>query len=331
MSEYQSLLVVSFGGPEKRDDVMPFLKNVLRGRNVPEARMLEVAEHYYQFDGLSPINQQNRDLIQALQQDFDQQGIDLPIYFGNRNWHPMIPDTLSKMKQDGINKSLAFFTSGYSCYSGCRQYREDIINARQTVGTDAPTVDKLRVFFNHPFFVEACGLRLQEGMAQLSDPGDLFVVFTAHSIPQSMANGCRYEAQLQEASRLVADHCQIANWKLVYQSRSGPPHQPWLEPDVCDYMDQIKQEGFKRVVVMPIGFLSDHMEVIFDLDVEAKEKCEELDLEMVRAKTVGTHPKFVEMIRDLILERMNSSEKKVIGQMPASHDVCPTNCCLRSS
>ena len=331
MSEYESLLLVSFGGPEKREDVMPFLRNVLKGRNVPEARMEEVAQHYYMFDGVSPINEQNKRLIRAIENDFAENGIKLPVYWGNRNWHPMLQDTLEQMKSDGIKRSLAFFTSGFSCYSGCRQYRENIIEARNAIGPDAPEVDKLRVFFNHPKFIETCAVRLKQAIKEtVSNWDQAVVLFTAHSIPDSMAVGCNYVKQLEEASRLVAESSGATNWKLVYQSRSGRPSQPWLEPDVCDYIEEVAEQGITEVVIMPIGFVSDHMEVIFDLDVEARETCEKVGIKLTRAGTAGTHPLFVEMIRELVLERMNKTERPALGSLGPSHDVCPENCCLRA-
>ena len=328
-SKYQAMLLVSFGGPEGPDDVMPYLRNVLRGRNVPENRMLEVAEHYQHFDGVSPINQQNRALIDSLKQEFKAHDIQLPIYFGNRNWHPMLEDTLRQMKEDGVHDAVAFFTSTFSCYSGCRQYRENIYEAQQKIGEGAPRIHKLRMSFNHPRFVKAAAERVMDAWNQLeiSEETPVKVLFTAHSIPDSMANGCNYQLQLNEACRLVSEQTGLEHWKLVFQSRSGPPHQPWLEPDVCDYLEEVKKEGIENVVIMPIGFVSDHMEVMFDLDVEAREKCDELQLNMARAKTFGTHQDFVSMIRELILERAMETEPLAMGNLPASHDVCPPNCC----
>lgn len=328
-TKYQAMLLVSFGGPEGPDDVMPYLRNVLRGRNVPEKRMLEVAEHYQHFDGVSPINEQNRALIESLKQEFKNHEIKLPIYFGNRNWHPLLEDTLRQMKEDGIQDAVAFFTSTFSCYSGCRQYRENIFEAQQKIGEGAPRIHKLRMSFNHPKFVKAATERVLDAWKQLEIPKEAPVklLFTAHSIPESMANGCNYQLQLNESCRLISEQAGLENWKLVFQSRSGPPHQPWLEPDVCDYLEEVKHEGIENVVIMPIGFVSDHMEVMFDLDVEAKEKCEELHLRMSRAKTFGTHQDFVAMIRELILERAMETEPVAIGELPPSHDVCPPNCC----
>lgn len=327
--KYQALLVLSFGGPEGPEDVLPFLKNVLRGKNVPESRMLEVAEHYNSFGGVSPINEQNRDLIAALEADFRANGIDLPIYFGNRNWHPMLDDTMRQMKEDGVQNAIAFFTSAYSCYSGCRQYRENIFAAQKEVGDGSPQIDKIRMCYNHPLFVAAICDRVTDALSDIPEEkrAETKLLFTAHSIPMAMASHCEYESQLMETSRLVAEELGYQDWKLVYQSRSGPPTQPWLEPDVCDYLEVVKSEGVENVAIIPVGFLSDHMEVLFDLDVEAQEDCEKLGINMVRAKTVGTHPKFVTMVRELILERALSGERVAIGNHPACHDVCPEGCC----
>ncbi|MCH2180998.1 MAG: ferrochelatase [Mariniblastus sp.] len=330
-SPFDAILLISFGGPEGPDDVMPFLENVLRGKNVPRARMLEVAEHYNHFGGISPINQQNRELIAALKQELADHQIELPVYWGNRNWHPLIPDTLQQMQKDGIRNALAFFTSAYSCYSGCRQYRENIMEAQVGLGDGAPQVHKLRMFFNHPDYIAASVDRVREALSEIPEQrrAKTHFLFTAHSIPLGMAERCRYTAQLEEASRLVMEAIGAFSWKLVYQSRSGPPSQPWLEPDVCDYLESLKQESeVEDVVIMPIGFVSDHMEVLFDLDTEAKEVCQRVGLQMVRAKTVGIHPKFISMIRQLILERTAGQPKQAIGFMPANHDVCPVDCCL---
>jgi ferrochelatase len=328
---FDAIMVVSFGGPEGPDDVMPFLENVLRGKNVPQSRMLEVAEHYNHFGGVSPINQQNRDLVAALKQELADHQIELPVYWGNRNWHPSIPDTLLQMQRDGIGNALAFFTSAYSCYSGCRQYRENIMAAQVSLGDDAPQVHKLRMFFNHPAYIAASADRVGEALLQIPEQrrSATRFVFTAHSIPMAMAEGCSYTTQLEEASRLVMEQIGDQSWQLVYQSRSGPASQPWLEPDVCDYLEAIQQEQeIEDVVIMPIGFVSDHMEVLFDLDTEAKEVCDRTGINMVRAKTVGTHPEFIRMIRQLILERTEGKPREAIGAMPPNHDVCPGDCCL---
>lgn len=329
---YDAILLVSFGGPEQPDDVIPFLKNVLRGRNVPEERMLEVAEHYQHFGGVSPINQQCRDLLDALRVELDQHQIKLPLYWGNRNWHPLLPDVFKTMQQDGVRKVLSLVTSGFSCYSGCRQYRENLYAAREQIGAPEMQIDKIRVFYNHPDFVSVNAENLRQAWQKVlpEDGGNLpHVAFTAHSIPMSMATTSDYEQQLQEACRLVADAAGIPQdqWKLVYQSRSGRPQDPWLEPDICDHIRELHKQGVDRMVVAPIGFLSDHMEVLFDLDEEAAVLCNELNITMERSATPGVHPRFVTMLRKLIQERTADATKEWIGQFGPNHDVCPENCC----
>jgi len=327
---YDAVLLVSFGGPDGPDDVIPFLENVLRGRNVPRERMLEVAEHYQHFGGKSPINDQNRALLAALREELARRGPHLPVYWGNRNWHPLLTDTLREMADAGVKRALAFVTSAYSSYSGCRQYRENIAAACAPLGDRAPQVDKIRVFFNHPGFVGPMAARVTRALERFptADRPRVPVLFTAHSIPTSMADGCRYVTQLTEASRLVADAAGAATWRLVYQSRSGPPTQPWLEPDVCDAIRGLHEAGTRQLVIAPIGFISDHMEVLYDLDTEAADLCKELGIEMIRAETVGTDPAFIAMIRDLIAERHYAQPDRVaIGSLPANHDVCPLDCC----
>ncbi|HEY8188320.1 MAG TPA: ferrochelatase, partial [Pyrinomonadaceae bacterium] len=306
-TSYDALLVVSFGGPEGMDDVMPFLENVLRGRNVARDRMLGVAKHYELFGGVSPINGENRKLIAALQKELDAKGPRLPIYFGNRNWHPMLADTLGKMRDDGVKNALAFVTSAYSSYSSCRQYLEDIERARESVGPDAPRVEKLRAFYNHPGFIEANVANIRAALEQIPQErrSRTQVVFTAHSIPESMAKNCDYEAQLRETSSLISERLGIKDWQLVFQSRSGPPTQSWLGPDVCDHLRELQAVGATDVVVGPVGFVSDHMEIIYDLDTQARALCQELGLNMIRAATAGTHTAFIEMIRELIMERVD--------------------------
>jgi len=327
MNNYDALLIVSFGGPEGMDDVIPFLENVLRGRNVPRERMLQVAHHYEMFGGVSPINNQNLKLINALQIELDANGPKLPIYWGNRNWHPLLPDTLQQMTDDGIKHVLAFVTSAYSSYSSCRQYRQNIIDAQALVGSGAPSVEKLRAFYNHPLFIEANVDRVRDASARLGSSVAPQIVFTAHSVPESMAENCDYVRQLKETSRLIADAVGIQDWQLVYQSRSGSPTQPWLGPDICDHLRSLKSRGVSDVVVAPIGFVSDHMEVIYDLDVEAQRVAEEIGLNIVRASTVGTHPSFVQMIRELILERTEDKEARYLGSLGAAVNTCPPNCC----
>lgn len=328
---YDALLVMSFGGPEGMDDVIPFLENVTRGRNIPHERLVEVAHHYEIFGGVSPINAQNRELIVALTQELDAHDIHLPIYFGNRNWHPFVTDTVRQMQTDGIQRVLIFVTSAFSSYSGCRQYREDIIRAVGTTESDV-TFDKIRVFYNHPGFIQANVDHLQISLNQFPPErrANVRVAFTAHSIPMSMAQKSSYEAQLQEAARLVAEANSITDYQLVYQSRSGAPHIPWLEPDILAHMETLSSQGFTDLIIHPIGFLSDHVEVLYDLDNEAVEKANALGMTMIRSATVGTHPAFVSMIRELIMERMTHNPvRQSLGAYGANHDVCPLNCCLR--
>lgn len=300
MSGYDALLVVSFGGPEKHEDVIPFLENVLRGRNVPRERMLEVAEHYCHFDGRSPINDQNRELIAAIETV-----VKIPIYWGNRNWHPMLADTVRQMRDDGIRNAIAFVTSAFGSYSGCRQYSEDIDRARTAVGEGAPSIAKIRPFSSHPAFIEAMTDRVRAAIDELPS-GHL--IFTAHSVPVSMAQSSPYADELSRACAAVANGVGRSDWKLVYQSRSGAPGQPWLGPDICDYLREIQSDA----VIAPIGFLSDHMEVLYDLDTEARAVSKRLGIRMTRAGTVGTHPAIIRMIAELI-------EQEPIA--------CAANCC----
>ena len=293
-----ALLVVSFGGPEGQDDVIPVLQNVLRGSHVPPERVEEVAEHYRRFGGVSPINGQVRALIAALREELAGNHIDLPVYWGNRNWHPFLTDTIQQMAVDGRRRATAFITSPYASYSGRHQYLDDIEAARAKVGERAPVVEALPVFYNHPGFVEANADNLRTALAVAG--GRAPVAFTAHSIPTAMEESAEFVAQVTETARLVARQAGTSDWCLVYQSRSGPPAQAWLEPDIGDHLQALAQEGVKRVVVAPIGFISDHMEVIYDLDVQAREMAEGLGLTFVRAATVGTAPAFVRMIRQLI-------------------------------
>jgi ferrochelatase len=299
--QYDALLVVSFGGPEKHEDVIPFLENVLRGRNVPRERMLEVAEHYYHFDGRSPINDQNRALVAALRK-----AVNIPVYWGNRNWHPLLIDTIREMRDSGVRRAIAYATSAFGSYSGCRQYLEDLQRTRTAVGDGAPAIDKMLPFPDHPRFIEAVTDRVRDALAEL--PGGR-LVFTAHSIPIPMAQSSPYVEQLEKACAQVARAVGRDDWKLVYQSRSGPPTQPWLEPDILDYLREIRTDA----IIVPIGFLSDHMEVLYDLDTEARAVCEELGIKMVRAGTAGTHPAIIQMIGEM---------------MQAEPGFCRPDCCM---
>ncbi|MBI4503312.1 MAG: ferrochelatase [Gemmatimonadetes bacterium] len=328
---YDAVLVVSFGGPEGLEDVMPFLENVTRGRNIPRERLEEVAHHYEHFAGVSPINERNRVLIRALQAELQNHGPRLPVYFGNRNWHPQVADTVRQMGDDGVKRAIVFVTAGFSCNSGCRQYREDVVRAAESVGEGAPEFDKLRVFYNHPRFVQANAENLQRALAQIPDGrrDRARLAFTAHSIPDAMARRSAYEKQLQEACRLVAEAAGVKRWDLVYQSRSGPSHVPWLGPDVLSHLEDLARQGTRDVVVDPIGFISDHIEVLWDLDEEARIKAGELGMNLIRVPTVDTHPEFITMIRELILERVTPNpDRRAVGRYGPNHDICPVDCCL---
>jgi ferrochelatase len=331
---YDAFLLLSFGGPEHPDDVMPFLRNVTRGRGVPDERLTEVAEHYYHFGGVSPINQQCRDLLAAVQAEFAAYDVGLPAYWGNRNWRPMLADTVAQMRDDGVTSALGFATSAYGGYSSCRQYWEDIAAARAKVGPGAPTIAKLRQFHDHPGFVAPHVDAVRAALASL-DPArrdSTRLIFTAHSIPSSMAanagpDGNRYTDQLHETAALV--HAQAAPdlpWDLVWQSRSGPPQVPWLEPDINDHLKDLAAKDVTDVVVSPIGFVSDHLEVLWDLDNEAAETAGELGLGYARAGTPGIDARFVAMIRELVAERTAGAGRERLGTLPI-WDTCPANCC----
>ena len=332
MAGYDAFLLVSFGGPEGPDDVIPFLQNVTAGRNVPLNRLEQVAEHYYQFGGVSPINQQCRELIAAVEKDFVARCVALPVYWGNRNWDPYLADTLAEMTDAGISRALAFVTSPYSSFSSCRQYLDDIETARRAVGQSAPQVDKIRQYFNHPGFISSFAAAATQAADSL--PGDDFdLIFTAHSIPVSMAEasgpaGGAYQAQLAEAARLVAAEIGYQRpWHLAYSSRSGPPAQPWLEPDINDLLADRAAAGSRAVLIVPIGFVSDHMEVKFDLDVEAAQTADRLGLRFARAATPGTDHRFVSMITDLVCERLDGTAPLTLGALGAGPDTCPAGCC----
>jgi len=305
MNSFDALLIVSFGGPERHEDVLPFLENVLRGKNVPRERMLEVAEHYYHFDGRSPINEQNRELMAALKQEFAAHGPKIPIYWGNRNWDPLLPDTLKQMQADGVRRAAALVTSAFGSYSGCRQYREDIARAQVASGTENVVLEKLPNFCDRTEFTAVMAERVRAAMHEL--PGAKKLIFTAHSIPTTMAEQSPYVRQLKQASAAGAAACRISNWDLVYQSRSGPTSQPWLAPDICEYLREQHAAGVRSVIVCPIGFISDHMEVLYDLDTEARALCDEMGLKMARAGTAGAHPKLVSMVRDMVLNAPTSA------------------------
>lgn len=358
---YDALLLLSFGGPEGPEDVVPFLENVTHGRGIPRERLKEVGRHYFLFGGVSPINAQNRELLHALRKDFSEHGLELPVYWGNRNWAPYLTDTLRELVTDGHRRVLVLATSAYASYSGCRQYRENLADALAALegeGLPLPRVDKLRHYFNHPGFVRPMVDATLAALAELPEErrAGAHLAFTTHSIPITAADtsgpvaahtedgeGGAYVAEHLDVARLIADAVREETgverpWRLVYQSRSGAPHIPWLEPDICDHLEELHGEGVPAAVMVPIGFVSDHMEVKYDLDTEATAKAAELGLPVSRASTVGADPRFAAGVRDLVLERAATErfaegraaaapERCALGTLGPSHDVCPVGCC----
>ena len=325
---YDAILIVSFGGPEAPDEVVPFLENVTRGRNIPKERLEVVGEHYFLFGGKSPINDQCRELIAALEPALADAGVDLPVYWGNRNWRPMLTDTVQQMADDGITNAIAFVTSATSSYSGCRQYREDIERAREAVGERAPVIHKIRQYYDHPGFIAPMVDHVEDALSSLAAQGDTArLVFTAHSVPMSYASTSDYVAQLTEASRLVSEAVGRDDFDLVWQSRSGPPQVPWLEPDINDHLEALHAGGTEAAVVIPIGFISDHMEVMFDLDTEAKATAERLGMGFARAGTVGSDPRFISAIVELIEERRVDGPVRALGNLAVRPDFCAVDCC----
>ncbi|MFB6892669.1 ferrochelatase [Kitasatospora sp. NPDC056327] len=353
---YDALLLLSFGGPEAPEEVVPFLENVTRGRGIPRERLREVGRHYFLFGGVSPINEQNRELLAALRKDFAEHGLGLPVYWGNRNWAPYLVDTLRDMAADGHRRIAVLATSAYAGYSGCRQYRENLADALATLaaeGLPELRVDKLRHFHNHPGFVEPMIDATVAALGRLPEEvrAGARLAFTTHSIPDGMAEtsgapddpargrpGGAYVAQHLEVARLVAGAVAERTgvddrpWELVFQSRSGAPHVPWLEPDICDHLEAQHADGAPAVVMVPIGFVSDHMEVKYDLDTEAAARAAELGLPVARAATVGADPRFTAAVRELVLERAAVERGEpvtrcALGTLGPGHDVCAVACC----
>ncbi len=337
-----ALLLLSFGGPERPEDVMPFLENVTRGRGVPRERLEAVAEHYLHFGGVSPINALNRDIITAVEAELAAAGMDLPVYFGNRNWHPMVEDTVARMAADGVGSALVFPTSAWGGYSGCLQYHEDIARARAAFGAGAPELLKLRQYFDHPLLIEtfADAIRAARDRLTAGQRAAARLVFTAHSIPVSAdaaagppADGGRlYSRQVADAARLCAAATGFTDYDLVWQSRSGPPQVPWLEPDIVDHLDDLAAKGVEAVVVCPVGFVSDHLEVIWDLDNEAAQKAAELGMGFARAATPGSDPRFAKLVVELISEQLRGVESRRLGAVPGygcTRDgaPCVVGCC----
>jgi protoporphyrin/coproporphyrin ferrochelatase len=345
VTQYDALLVVGFGGPEGPDDVLPFLRNVTAGRDIPDARLREVGRHYQHFGGVSPINAQNRALVAAVQEEIAERGLLLPVYWGNRNWHPYLRDTIASMRADGIQRAIAFFTSAYSSYSGCRQYRENLAAALADNGADDMVVDRVGPYYNHSGFVEpfvdATVLALEE--LPVTRRAHAHIVFTTHSLPMQLAqtsgdgsvDGGAYVAQHRQVAEWVASAVArrtgvVRPWSLVFQSRSGPPTQAWLEPDVSDHLDALSQQGTSAVVFVPIGFVSDHIEVLWDIDVQASSHAEDLGIAYARASTPGTDARFVAMVADLVAERRNDVAVPLrprVNATAAAPDRCAAGCC----
>ena len=347
IAPYDALLLVSFGGPEKAEDVLPFLENVTRGRGISPERLEAVGEHYHRFGGRSPINDQNREFIAAIEEDLHSSGIDIPVYWGNRNWDPFLEDTLARMQADGIRRAACLVTSAYSSYSGCRQYRENLADAVAAVsaeGAEAPRLDRLRHYYNHPGFVEPMIDATLSALAGLGDSvrRDAHILFVTHSIPEAMnetsgPDGGAYVAQHRTVAEEIGERIRQETghrypMELVFCSRSGPPQVPWLEPDVNERIEELADYGVGGVVVVPIGFVSDHMEVVYDLDTEASATAEKVGVEFARAATAGLDPRFVAMVRDLLLERAavergSEATRATVGGQAPSWDLCPAGCC----
>jgi len=325
MKPFDAIVIVSFGGPEGPDDVLPFLENVTRGRNIPRQRLEVVAEQYRLFGGVSPINAINRRLLARLNDKLARSGPALRVYWGNRNWAPLLTDTVRTMAADGVGHALAFVTSAYSSYSSCRQYLDNLAAACREVGPGAPVIEKIRPYWNHPRFVD---MFVASARAALNaTDGDAHFLFSAHSIPSTMAATCDYAAQLREAARLIATELGLGQWDVVFQSRSGPPTQPWLEPDINDQLRVLAARGVRRVVTVPIGFVADHMEVLYDLDTQAAATARELGMSFLRVPTPGDTADFVELIHDLLMERLENRPPAVVGQLAPCPSPCPVDCC----
>lgn len=344
---YDAIILAGFGGPEGQDDVIPFLRNVTRGRGIPDERLEEVAHHYRHFGGVSPINEQNRRLKAALEAELSSRGIDLPVIWGNRNWDPYLADALREAAERGFTTLIGLTTSAYSSYSSCRQYREDFAMALEATGLEGELrIDKVRQYFDHPGFVEPFVDGLRTALADLAERGiadsAIRVLFSTHSIPTGDAErsgprdrafeaGGAYPAQhLAVAEAVMRETGSSVPWQLVYQSRSGPPTQPWLEPDVNEVIAALPGEGVEAVVIVPVGFVSDHMEVLWDLDTEATETAEEHGLAVIRTPTPGTHPAYVRGLVDLVLERVQgtpTAERPALTDLGPWYDVCRRGCC----
>lgn len=343
--DYDALLVLSFGGPEKNEEVVPFLENVTRGRGIPRERLVEVGQHYFHFNGKSPLNELNREIIDHIEKELKSRGNDMPVYFGNRNWHPFAKDTAEQMVEDGVRSALVFSTSAWGGYSACRQYNEDIVHVEEHLeekGLANIEMLKLRHFFSNPAFINENAKALKEAIAAVDEDkkDNLRILFTAHSVPTAHDevgggedNPNLYSRQVAEASRLVAEAAEISEYDVVWQSRSGNPATPWLEPDIVDHTEEIHaKDGVQAVVVCPIGFISDHMEVIWDLDTELVEAADKLGVQVSRAYTVGPTESFASMIVDLIEEHTQGRTPEILGEVTVQGSTkngapCTGGCC----
>lgn len=330
---YDALVIVSFGGPECMDDVEPFLDNVLRGLELSDAARHRIAERYARFGGVSPIAAHTRDLVAAVQDELSARGLTLPVYLGNRNWHPLLPETLKAMEADGVARAAAFVTSTFGSYNGCRRYRENLQDAIKNLRSP-PVIDRLRYGYNHPGFIQAFTDQVRAALAEI--PAERRsrtpILFTAHSLPETSTRNAPYVAQLREACRLVCTALGARNsrrWRLAYQSNNARyGGERWLGPDISDALVEEKDCGERDVIVAPIGFVCDHLEVTLDLDVEARATADRIGINFVRAATVETHPAFVGMIADLLQERSAKAPTRAsLGRHGPSHDLCPSNCC----
>jgi len=328
IGRFDSLLLLSFGGPEGPDDVMPFLRNVTKGRGVPDERLAVVADQYALFGGKSPINDLNRGLLDSINHELTSRGYELPTFWGNRNWHPFLSDAVEQLKSDGHKSTVCLVTSAFSSYSGCRQYHEDLEVACAAL-SEPPAIERVRVFWNHPGFLETAAELLTESRVNASLSTQTPVLHTAHSLPLSMAANSDYEAQLNEAAEIVSELAGMQGpSEVVFQSRSGPPSVPWLEPSIESRLQELAADGISEVLVHPLGFIADHMEVLFDLDTQAFGVAKESGITMVRTPTVGTHPRFVAMLVDLIEEAAGLREDRpTLGSSGPRPDTCLLDCC----
>jgi ferrochelatase len=346
---YDAILLAGFGGPEGQDDVIPFLRNVTRGRGIPEERLEEVAHHYRHFGGVSPINDHNRELKAAIEAELAARGVQLPVIWGNRNWEPYMKDAVLEAHDRGFSKLIAIATSAYSSFSSCRQYREDFAMALEETGLlGTVQIDKVRQFFDHPGFVTPFIEGVERAYGQLAEDGisptETHVLFATHSIPsvdaersgprdRDFGEGGAYAAQHLAVAEVVMAAQEIETetpWSLVYQSRSGPPSMPWLEPDINDAISALDKDQIKAVIIVPLGFVSDHMEVMWDLDNEAMETARENGLTAIRVPTPGVHAEYVKGLVDLVLERVNGTpveERPALTELGPWYDVCRPGCC----